>query len=84
VKGETVLIDRVQRVCVSGDIFINIHGQTRSQRDFNLLAPFLMTSVDSVPDLERAERKFLFTLLDPGRWQILGGHGALLDYTRKD
>ncbi len=84
VKGETVLIDRVQRVCVSGDIFINIHGQTRSQRDFNLLAPFLMTSVDSVPDLERAERKFLFTLLDPGEWQILGGHGALLEYTRKD
>ena len=84
VRGETVIIDRVQRVCVSGDIFINIHGQTKPQRAFNLLAPFLMTSVDSVPDLEREERKFLFTLLDPGEWQVLGGHGALLEYTRKE
>lgn len=82
VRGETVLIDREQRICVSGDIFLNIHGETKRQHAFNMLAPYLMTSVDSVPDLEREERKYLFTLLDPGKWQLLGGHGALLEYTR--
>lgn len=82
-RGDTVLIDRAQRVCVSGDIFINVHGETKQQHAFNMLASYLMTSVDSVPDLERKERKYLFTLLGPGRWQMLGGHGALLEYTRK-
>jgi glyoxylase-like metal-dependent hydrolase (beta-lactamase superfamily II) len=78
VKGETVLIDRTQHLCVSGDILINIHGETRPQSEFNRLAPFLLTRVDAVPDLARAERKYLIRLLGPGVWQILGGHGAVL------
>ena len=82
VRGETVLVDRAQHVCVSGDIFINVHGQTKLQHAFNSLAPYLMTSVDCVPDLERAERRYLFGLLGPGTWQMLGGHGALLEYPR--
>lgn len=78
VKGETVLIDRTQHICISGDILINIHGETRPQSEFNRLAPFLLTRVDAVPDLARAERKYLIRLLGPGVWQILGGHGAVL------
>ncbi|SEH50971.1 MULTISPECIES: MBL fold metallo-hydrolase [Atopobiaceae] len=84
VRGETVLIERGQRICVSGDVFINIHGQTKPQRAFNLLSPFLMTSVDSAPELERTERKYLFALLGPGSWQVMGGHGGLLEYEKKE
>lgn len=84
VVGETVLIDRGQHVCVSGDIFVNVHGETKQQTRFNALAPFLMTSVDSVPDLERKERKYLFSLLDPGDWVVLGGHGALYRYHKRE
>ena len=80
VAGETVLVDRSQRVCVSGDVFVNVHGETKVQRTFNSLAPFLMTSVDSVPALARAEREELFRMLGAGHWQVLGGHGALLEY----
>ena len=80
VAGETVLVDRRQRVCVSGDVFVNVHGETKVQRTFNSLAPFLMTSVDSVPALARAEREELFRMLGAGHWQVLGGHGGLLEY----
>ena len=83
VVGETVLIDRAQHVCVSGDIFVTVHAETKPQARFNALAPFLMTSVDSVPDLERKERTFLFSLLDPGDWLVMGGHGALYHYHRR-
>lgn len=83
VRGETVLIDRRQHVCVSGDIFVNVHGETKPQSRFNALAPYLLTSVDSLPDLARKERKYLFGLLDPGQWWILGGHGAAFAYRRR-
>ena len=80
VVGETVLVDRVHRVCASGDVFVNVHGETKAQKAFNDLAPFLMTSVDSVPALARAEREELFRMLGAGHWQVLGGHGGLLEY----
>ena len=79
VRGETMLIDRKQRVCVSGDVFVNVHGETKPQARYNALGPFLLTSVDSDPKLAREERMELFDLLDDGAWQILGGHGALYE-----
>lgn len=83
VCGETVLIDRRQRVCVSGDIFVNVHGETKQQSRFNSLAPFLMTSVDTDPELARRERSYLFELLGPGAWQLLVGHGGIYRYERR-
>lgn len=80
VRGETVLIERTQRVCVSGDIFVNVHGETKPQMQFNALAPYLMTSVDSIPELAREERTALMGLLGPGTWQIMGGHGCVYEY----
>ena len=79
VLGETVLVDRDQRVCVSGDIWVNVHGETKPQARFNSLAPFLMTSVDSRPALARDERAQLREILGPGHWQVLGGHGAVIE-----
>jgi len=80
VLGETVLIDRAQRICVSGDVLVNVHGETRPQARFNSLAPFLMTSVDSNPALAGEERAYLRRILGSGHWQVLGGHGALMEY----
>lgn len=83
VRGETVLIDREQMVCVSGDIYVNVHHETKPQSRFNALAPYLMTSVDTEPDLARTERKDLFGLLDYGDWQVFPGHGALFEYHKR-
>jgi glyoxylase-like metal-dependent hydrolase (beta-lactamase superfamily II) len=79
VRGETILIERDQRLCVTGDIFVNVHGQTRQQRDYNILAPFLNASVDTSPSLAAEERNALFELLGPGTWTFLCGHGAPLE-----
>lgn len=38
VRGETILVDREQRVCVSGDVFVNVHNETKQQRRFDSLA----------------------------------------------
>ncbi len=80
VRGETMLIERSNRVCVSGDVFVNVHGETKPQARFNALAPFLMTSVDSVPDLARQERSALFHLLDEEEWLVFGGHGSVYSW----
>lgn len=77
VRGETILIDREHRVCLSGDVFVNVHGETKPQARFNALAPFLMTSVDCDPSLARQEREALFALLGEGDWQLMGGHGSV-------
>ncbi|MGI6755955.1 MAG: hypothetical protein ACOX4F_08105 [Atopobiaceae bacterium] len=83
VMGETILIERTYHLCISGDIFVNVHGETKQQARFDTLSPYLMISVDMQPDLCRKERKDLFALLDPGEWIILGGHGAPYHYTSK-
>ena len=80
VRGETVFIERAHRICLSGDVFVNIHGQTKPQARFNALAPYLMTSVDSNPNLARQERKALFGLLGEGTWQVMGGHGGVYEW----
>jgi hypothetical protein len=80
VRGETILIERANRVCVSGDVFVNVHGETKPQARFNELAPFLMTSVDSIPDLARQERSALFHLLDEEEWLVFGGHGSVYSW----
>ncbi|MBQ6823806.1 MAG: Zn-dependent hydrolase [Clostridia bacterium] len=77
VKGETVFIERTRRMAITGDIYVNIKGFTKEQAQFNKLAPYLMTSVDTDPVAARAEREALFALLGPGDWTIIGGHGSL-------
>ena len=79
VRGETILIERSQHLCVTGDVFVNVHGQTRQQQDYNALAPFLMSSVDSSPALAAQERNALLDILGEGVWTILGGHGAPME-----
>lgn len=75
-KGEIILIDRAHRLLFTGDIFVNIGGFTPEQAVFNRIAPYLMTSVDTVPQLAAQERAQVFALLDSGSWLLFGGHGS--------
>lgn len=78
VRGETIYVERTHRLCVTGDNFVNVHGQTKPQARYNALAPSLTVSVDLIPELAREERDAIWGLLGPGSWQVLPGHGSML------
>jgi len=79
--GETVLIDYDHHVAFTGDIYINTHGLTPEQAEYNRYAPILMTSVDTDPALCAEERKAILRRLGVGSWQIFGAHGFRKDYS---
>ncbi|MBR5542652.1 MAG: MBL fold metallo-hydrolase [Oscillospiraceae bacterium] len=78
--GETVLIDYSKHVAFTGDIYINTHGLTPAQAEYNQYAPILMTSVDTDPKLCAEERQAIMQRLGVGEWQIFGAHGFKKDY----
>ena len=78
--GETVLIDYSKHIAITGDIYINVHGLTPEQAEYNQYAPILMTSVDTDPKLCAAERGAIVSRLGVGKWQIFGAHGFKKDY----
>ena len=78
--GEIVLIDYRNHIAITGDIYINVHGLTREQAEYNQYAPILMTSVDTDPELCAEERKAIVQRLGVGKWQIYGAHGFKKDY----
>lgn len=79
--GEIVLIDYSKHIAVTGDVYINTHGLTSEQAEYNQYAPILMTSVDTNPELCAAERKAILQRLGVGQWQIFGSHGFKKDYS---
>ncbi len=79
--GETVLIDYDHHVAFTGDIYVNVHGMTREQAEYNRYAPVLMTSVDTDPVLCTAERAAIMQRLGAGEWKIFGAHGSVKDYS---
>lgn len=78
--GEIVLIDYGHHLAITGDIYINIHGLTPQQAQYNQYAPILMTSVDTDPKLCAGERKAILQRLGVGPWQIFGAHGFKKNY----
>ena len=78
--GEIVLIDYSKHVAITGDIYINTHGLTAEQAEYNQYAPILMTSVDTDSNLCLEERKAIMQRLGVGQWQIFGAHGFKKDY----
>ena len=54
---------------------------TAEQAEFNRLAPYLMTSVDSEPALATRVRRAVMEKLDKGEWLLIGGHGAAMRVT---
>lgn len=79
--GEIVLIDYAHHIAFTGDIYINIHGLTDKQSQYNQYAPILMTSVDTDPKLCALERNAVMQRLGLGKWQIFGAHGYKKEYT---
>ncbi len=75
VKGETVIVCSNFKLVFSGDILVNIKGFSPEQREFNSLAPFLMTGVDIDAELCRQGRERIVKLY-PG-YLICPGHGAV-------
>lgn len=79
--GEIVLIDYAKHIAITGDVYINVHGLTPKQAEYNQYAPILMTSVDTDPKLCAEERKAVIDRLGVGKWQIFGAHGFKKDYS---
>lgn len=79
--GEVVLIDCSNHIAITGDVYINTHGLTSEQAEYNQYAPILMTSVDTDPHLCLEERKAIMQRLGVGQWQIFGSHGFKKDYS---
>ena len=79
--GETVLIDYSHHVAFTGDIYVNVHGMTREQAEYNKYAPVLMTSVDTDPERCAAERAAILQRLGAGAWKLFGSHGAMKEYS---
>ena len=79
--GEIVLIDYAKHIAITGDIYINVHGLTPAQAEYNQYAPILMTSVDTDPKLCAEERQAIISRLGVGKWQIFGAHGFKKDYS---
>ncbi len=79
--GEIVLLDYSNHIAITGDIYINMHGLTVQQAEYNQYAPILMTSVDTDPVLCLEERKAIMQRLGAGKWQIFGAHGFKKDYS---
>lgn len=79
--GEIVLIDYSKHIAITGDIYINTHGLTAQQAEYNQYAPILMTSVDTNSKLCFEGRKAIMQRLGVGQWQIFGAHGFKKDYS---
>ena len=59
VKGEIIAVCEELKLIFSGDIFVNVKGITPEQKEFNRLAPFLLTGVDEDPALSKKCREYL-------------------------
>ncbi len=81
--GETVLIDYTHHLAFTGDVYINMHGMTREQTEYNRYAPVLMSGVDTDPQLCSAERSAILQRLGAGEWKIFGAHGMMKEYNLK-
>lgn len=76
--GEIVLLDETHRIAVTGDDYVNVHGYTPAQKEFNRLAPYLMTSVNEDSAKAKAILNDLRCRMDGKGWLILPGHGAVI------
>ncbi|MBQ2754805.1 MAG: MBL fold metallo-hydrolase [Clostridia bacterium] len=78
--GEIILIDYFNHIAITGDVYINTHGLTAQQAEYNKYAPILMTSVDTDPVLCQEERKAITERLGVGSWKVFGAHGYVKEY----
>ena len=72
-KGEMVIL--LDNILFTGDILVNPAGYTAEQKEFNHLAPYLMTSVNMDSELAKKERLQLEAMLTK-EMDVCYGHGA--------
>lgn len=77
--GEIVLADHRNHLVYTGDIVVNIRGFTKEQAAFNLLAPYLMTSVNMDSSLATDERLAVQAAFDSKIYTYCPGHGAMME-----
>ncbi len=77
VKGEIVAVCEELKLIFSGDIFVNVKGITPEQKEFNRLAPFLLTGVDEDPALAKRAREELVARFKG--YLYCPGHGPILE-----
>lgn len=72
-KGEIILVEKDKKIVFTGDIFVNVDGFSKQQYDFNLVAPYLMGSVNS--DSKKASKCRKFLLKEYADYLLCPGHG---------
>ncbi|MBR0471538.1 MAG: hypothetical protein IJI98_02440 [Methanosphaera sp.] len=78
-KGEIILVEKNTKIVFTGDIFVNIHGFTPEQYEFNLLAPYLMGSVNTDSKKASSCRKILLEKCK--NYLLCPGHGEWVQNT---
>ena len=76
VKGETIILCEKLKLLFTGDIFVNIKGFSAEQKEFNQLAPFLMTGVDENSAIAKTEREYIKEFFKD--YTICPGHGGVV------
>lgn len=78
-KGEIILVEKERKIIFTGDIFVNVKGFTSEQYDFNLIAPYLMGSVNTDSAKASACRKILLNKCED--YLLCPGHGEWFENT---
>ena len=77
VQGEIILVCEDRNIVFSGDLLVNIKGFSKDQADFNILAPYLMTSVN----VDSAKASQIRELISSsyGDFLVCCGHGTFME-----
>ena len=81
--GEMIYVSRAAGIILSGDILVNISGFSKERAEFNMLAPFLMKSVNVNSKRAREMRNEVIALsneiakTNKKPCLLCGGHGPL-------
>ncbi|MDD4133064.1 MAG: hypothetical protein PHT86_04200 [Methanocorpusculum sp.] len=84
VHGEIILVCSEHHLIFTGDVFVNARGFSPEQAEFNVLAPYLMTSVNMDSKKARQTREAVFNQMEEGEWIVCGGHGEITGYCKKN
>lgn len=72
-KGEIILVENNMKIIFTGDVFVNVKGFTSTQYNFNLIAPYLMGSVNTDSNKASICRKILLNKYK--NYLLCPGHG---------
>ena len=82
VGGEIVIKSERLKTVFTGDIMVNVKGFSSAQHEFNLIAPYLMTSVNTDSCKALGERKALAKMFDLSKYNVCCGHGGVIEINK--